>query len=260
MTAVARGTILSAVGEARIGPAPGPARPGGRNRHALGLFAGLADDYDRWASILSLGQDPRWRRFLVGHVAVPPEASVLDVACGTGAISLALVRRHGCRVVAVDQSPEMLARADQRLRAAGVRDRVELLQLAAEELPRNGGRYDGLTCAYLLRYVDDPARVVAGLVGSLRPGAPFAYLDFAVPRGIARPAWEAYTRVGLPLAGRVIAPAWREVGRFLHGSIRAFDRAYPPEALAGLFTAAGCREVRRRSLSLGGAVAVWGRR
>ena len=69
-----------------------------------------ARSYDRWSRLLSLGQDPRWRRFLVSRVECGPEGSVLDVATGTAAVAIELVRQKGCRVVGLDQSPEMLAR------------------------------------------------------------------------------------------------------------------------------------------------------
>src|SRR3954454_5950873 len=88
-----------------------------RTRHALELFAPLGPTYDRYARLLSLGQDPRWRRFLVSRVDAGPGDRVLDVACGTGAVALELLRSKRCAVVGLDQSPEMLAVARDRLPA-----------------------------------------------------------------------------------------------------------------------------------------------
>src|SRR5207248_428456 len=68
------------------------------------LFAPLGPTYERCATILSFGQDPRWRRFLVGRVDADRDSRVLDVATGTGLVARALVARYGCSVVAVDQS------------------------------------------------------------------------------------------------------------------------------------------------------------
>ena len=96
------------------------------------LFAPLGPTYDRYAALLSFGQDPRWRRFLVSRVDVDASATVLDVATGTGAVARELVARRGCRVVGVDQSPEMLAEARRRLEG-----RVELVEASAERLPRS---------------------------------------------------------------------------------------------------------------------------
>src|SRR3954463_12977047 len=125
--------------------------PGTRTERARGLFAPLGPTYDRYANALSFAQDPRWRRFLVSRVPVGPGDTVLDVACGTGAVSLELVRQTGCSVVGVDQSPEMLAEARRRLGDP----RIEFVQAAAQGLPFDDASFDGLTAAYLLRYLDD---------------------------------------------------------------------------------------------------------
>ncbi len=232
------------------------------SRHARALFAGLGGDYDRWSAVLSFGQDPLWRRFLVDHCRVGPGMRVLDVATGTGLVARQLAHRYGCHVTGVDQSPEMLDGARRRVAADPIAaPLVTLVAGRAEELPIGDSAVDGLTCTYLLRYVDDPAAVVRELVRTVRPGGPIAYLDFGLPpRGPARLAWDLYTGVGLPAAGRLVSPAWHEVGRFLRGSIRAFCAEYDPSRLARLFEEAGVTDVGVRRLSLGGGVVVWGRR
>ena len=227
-----------------------------RNRAAQELFAPLADTYDRYARLLSFGQDPRWRRFLVSRVEAATEDTVLDVACGTGAVALELLRQYGCRVVGIDQSAEMLEEARRRLRG-----RVELRQARAEQLPFEDGAFDGLTVTYLLRYVDDPAATMRELARVVRRGRRLAMLEFCVPpHRVARAAWEVYVRAGLPLAGRVISPGWRTVGDFLGPSIREFWSAWPLERVLGLWRDAGIEDVRFRRLSLGGGIVLWGRR
>ena len=227
-----------------------------RNRAAKELFAPLAATYDRYARLLSFGQDPRWRSFLASRIDAGPEDTVLDVACGTGAVTLELVRRYGCHVVGVDQSPEMLAAARAR-----VGPEVELQEARAEELPFADGTFDGLTFTYLLRNVDDPAATMRELARVVRPGAPIAMLEFSVPQNpVTRISWETYVRLGLPLAGRVISPGWRDVGDFLGPSIRDFWNRWPLESLLGLWRDAGIVDLNTRQLSLGGGVVIWGRR
>jgi demethylmenaquinone methyltransferase / 2-methoxy-6-polyprenyl-1,4-benzoquinol methylase len=225
---------------------------------ARSLFAPLPETYDRWSRLLSLGQDPRWRRFLVSRVAAGPGDSVLDVATGTGAVAIELVRRHGCNVVGVDQSPEMLAEAERRITTAGLVHRVQLVEARAERLPFPDRSFDALTFTYLLRYVDDPVATLRELVRVVRPGGVVAMLEFGVPRGLWRGPWELYVRVGLPLAGRAISPGWHEVGSFLGDSIREFHGRHPN--LGDLWREAGVADVRGRRLSLGGGLVVWGRR
>ena len=81
-------------------PTPGSQR----KQHALEMFEQLPAHYDELGAALSFIQDPRWRKAAVEAVAARPEDRVLDVACGTGLVSKALVERWGCRVVGIDGS------------------------------------------------------------------------------------------------------------------------------------------------------------
>jgi demethylmenaquinone methyltransferase / 2-methoxy-6-polyprenyl-1,4-benzoquinol methylase len=231
-----------------------------RTRHARELFAPLGPTYDRYARALSFGQDPRWRRFLVSRV--PADAlRVLDVATGTAAVAIELARTAPTRsVVGIDQSLEMLAAGRARAARAGLDGSIELREGRAEELPFADGEFDAVTFTYLMRYVDDPGATLRELARVVRPGGVLAMLEFGVPRGVWRPPWELYVRVGLPAAGALVSPAWRDVGRFLGPSIRDFWQRYPPGALLELWRNAGIGNVRARRLSLGGGVVVWGSR
>ena len=224
-----------------------------RTAHARELFAPLGPTYDRVAAVLSLGQDPRWRRFLVGRL---PEdgGHVLDVATGTGLVAEELLRR-GFRVTALDQSPDMLEFARRRL--AG---RADLVEAAAEALPFEDASFDHLTFTYLLRYVDDPGAVLVELARVVRPGGTIASLEFGVPTGVARPLWDAYVGGVLPVAGRLLGRGWREVGGFLRGSIRDLWSRYPLPRQLAIWRDAGVDDVEVRRLSLGGGVVIWGRR
>ncbi len=181
-----------------------------RTAQAKSLFAPLGPTYDRYAALLSYGQDPRWRRFLVSRVEAGPGDRVLDVATGTAAVARELVRQKGCSVVGIDQSPDMLAEARRRVNGS-----IELVEGSADSLPFADGEFDGLTFTYLLRYVDDPRATLRELARVVRPGGLIVGLEFGVPGGLWRPLWELHLRVGLPAAGAVIGGGWREVGSFL---------------------------------------------
>ena len=231
-----------------------------RTRHARELFEPLGPTYDRYANVLSFGQDPRWRRFLVSRI--PADSTrVLDVASGTAAVAIELARAvPGRSVTGVDQSPEMLAAGRTRVERAGLGERIELREGRAESLPFRDGEFDALTFTYLLRYVDDPAATMRELARVVRRGGTVAMLEFGVPSGMWRPLWELYVRIGLPGAGALVSPAWREVGRFLGPSIRGFYERLPLPALLELWRDAGVTDVRARRLSLGGGLVVWGTR
>jgi demethylmenaquinone methyltransferase / 2-methoxy-6-polyprenyl-1,4-benzoquinol methylase len=232
-----------------------------RTRHARALFAPLGPTYDRYARLLSLGQDPRWRRFLAGCTDAGPEDVVLDVATGTGAVAIELARSKGCSVVGVDQSPEMLAVARHRIMLAAATRRIRLVEARAEQLPFDAATFDALTFTYLLRYVDDPGGVLAELARVVRPGGTVASLEFGLPEAaLPRGLWELYTGVGLRLTGRALGHGWDEAGRFLRGSIREFYARLPLDRQLSLWREAGVTDLRTRRLSLGGGIVIWGRR
>ena len=213
------------------------------------IFTGIADSYDRVATVLSLGQDPRWRRALVDAVDARPEDRVLDVATGTGMVAQALRDRYGCAIVGLDHSSDML-------RLARTREAVfeSLVEGRAEHLPFGDATFEHLTFTYLLRYVDDPGAMMRELARVVKPGGRVAMVEFGLPRGIWRPPWWLYTRVGLPVAGRLFSAKWSAVGAFLGPSIEGFYARHSPAEIERYWREAGLRDVRTRLMSLGGGV------
>jgi demethylmenaquinone methyltransferase/2-methoxy-6-polyprenyl-1,4-benzoquinol methylase len=222
------------------------------------LFAPLGPTYDRYANLLSFGQDPRWRAFLVSRI--PPDARrVLDVASGTAAVAIELACAAPERtIVGIDQSPEMLAAGRERIASTWVAERIELREGRAEALPFADGEFDALTFTYLLRYVEDVPATLRELARVVKPGGVVGMQEFGLPRGIWRPLWELYVRIGLPLAGVVIAPGWEEVGRFLGPSIRNFWKEWPEPRLLDAWSEAGFDSVQAHRMSVGGGIVLWG--
>ena len=229
-----------------------------RTLHARRLFAGIAPEYDRMGAILSFGQDPRWRRFLVSRVNAIPGAWVLDVGTGTGLVARELAAKN-LRVVGLDQSPAMIRRGAVAVREAGLEERVRLVLGQGQALPFADETFDSVTFSYLLRYVDDPGATLAELARVVRPGGVMAALEFHEPRDPwLHVGWLAYTRAVLPAAGWLRSPAWFRTGRFLGRSISEFYRHYPLPVQVRLWQEAGIRRVRTKLMSMGAAVITWG--
>jgi len=228
----------------------------------LALFSGLPRRYDLAGALLSFGQDPRWRREMVGRVEAKPNQRVLDVATGTGMVATALVRRYGCSVVGLDQSPEMLSGARGKLNAdRRLGERIELVRGEAESLPFGDGEFDHLTFTYLLRYVEDPGATLSELARVVKPGGRVASLEFMLPPDrLARSLWRIYTRHFMPVLGRLVSPDWQEVGRFLGPSITDLYGRLPLDRQLGLWRTAGIERVQARVMSFGGGVVIWGTR
>lgn len=232
------------------------------NEFAQGLFAPLPRRYDALAYLLSLGQDRRWRKAMVQRVLGVEPKLVLDVACGTGAVTKRLASRTHAHIVALDLSRAMLHQGRQVVERATLGQRVDLVRARAEQLPFADATFDAVTFTYLMRYVEDPAATIREIARVVRPGGAIASLEFAVPpEWWWRWAWRTYTRVILPLAGFVTGGrAWWFVGRFLGPSISRHYRRYPMAWTRDAWRRAGIEHVEVRRMSLGGGVVISGYR
>jgi demethylmenaquinone methyltransferase / 2-methoxy-6-polyprenyl-1,4-benzoquinol methylase len=239
-----------------------PPATSAENAFATDLFQGLPPRYDLLAEVLSFGQNARWRDELVARIAQSSASSILDVATGTAGVAIQLARQTGAQVAGIDISEAMLGRGRERVRGAGLDEKISLQVGRAEELPFPNESFDAVSFTYLLRYVRDPAATVAELARVLRPGGTLAGLDFFVPPNAAwHAAWWLYTRSILPATGLVLGgPQWWRVGRFLGPNIENFYSAWPQPRIADAWRAAGMVEVDHRAMSLGGGLVMWGKK
>lgn len=229
---------------------------------AQALFADLPARYDRLAAILSLGQDRRWRRAMIDPVTDANPKTILDVATGPAGVALELADRSDAMITGIDISAEMLGRGKRNVAAASRGDRISLVLGQGERLPFPDATFEALTFTYLLRYVADPSATIRELGRVVKPGGMMASLEFAVPPNpLWRWSWHFYTRAVLPVAGATLGGrAWFDVGRFLGPNITQHYEQFSIDATIVSWQAAGFRDVKVRSMSLGGGLVMSGRR
>jgi demethylmenaquinone methyltransferase/2-methoxy-6-polyprenyl-1,4-benzoquinol methylase len=142
----------------------------------LRLFDEVAPAYDRVTAWLSFGQDAVWKRLLVRTLPEIPRPAILDLACGTGDIALALTARFPAgRVVGLDLNPTMLACARNR-------PGIERVSLQLGDMNHTGFKaheFDIITGGYALRNAPDLKSTLAEIHRVLKPGGRCAFLDFS---------------------------------------------------------------------------------
>lgn len=214
-----------------------------------GIFSAIAGRYDLLNRLTSLGMDRRWRRRAVREAGLTPGCTVLDLAAGTGDLSIELAKTGvPASVLGTDFVPEMLAVAETK--AAGWSGptglRFEVQDAQGLTLPDEA--YDVVTVGFGLRNMPDRAANFREVLRVLKPGGRYAILEFSRPHAWIRPFYNLYTGAIVPLLGAIVAGD-RASYQYLNDSIRAFP---PQEALAAELRAAGFADVRWENMLFGG--------
>jgi demethylmenaquinone methyltransferase/2-methoxy-6-polyprenyl-1,4-benzoquinol methylase len=172
------------------------------------FFSGTGPSYDFMVNFATLGIDRRWKRRIVSLLPANPKR-VLDLACGTGILTLAIARRYpDCRVVGVELRDEYLVHAREKVRRLGIRN-VELVLSRAEDY-RSREPFDCVCSSYLAKYADLPV-LTRNTKAMLVDDGLLLMHDFTYPpTPLLALAWRFHLKT-LQLAGSPFFPAWREI-------------------------------------------------
>jgi demethylmenaquinone methyltransferase/2-methoxy-6-polyprenyl-1,4-benzoquinol methylase len=222
------------------------------------MFAAIAPSYDVNNRLHSLWRDQAWRRAAVRLAEVGPGDVVLDVACGTGDLALALADRGPARVIGVDFVEPMLAMARCKSTASRRPSPIAYTVGDAMALPLADRSVDVVSIAFGLRNVTAPQKAIESFYRVLRPGGRLVVLEFSLPANpLLRSAYNLYFRHVLPRTATLIAGDRTGAYRYLPESVNTFiDRA----GIVGLMHDAGFTGVQARAMTLGIAVAYLGYR
>lgn len=216
------------------------------------MFDRIARRYDLLNRVNSLGLDHSWRRALVEKMELSAGGEVLDLATGTADLPIAFLRAEPglARVVGLDPSAGMLGVGAGKLTAAGLSERVELVEGDAQALPFEAGSFDRVSISFGIRNVPDRDLALSEMARVLRPGGRLVILELSTPQGGLMAALaRLHMQLVVPLTGALLSGA--QEYRYLRESIRAFP---PPEAFSEQITAAGFALEEARPLTFGVAV------
>lgn len=214
-----------------------------------GIFARIAPGYDRFNALASLGIDRLWRRAVVRMAGLTPQSRVLDLAAGTGDLSLALARRgRPAEVLGTDFAPEMLEVARGKAASWDGPTKLTFQVQDAQSLDLPDAAFDVVTVAFGVRNFPDRAANFREVLRVLKPGGRYLILEFSRPTfAPVRGLYHFYLRTVIPLIGERVAGD-RASFVYLGDSIHQFP---DQRALADELLAAGFRAVEWRNLTFG---------
>ena len=204
------------------------------------MFDRIAARYDLMNSVVSLGMDAGWRRKAVASLQLSRGSAVLDIACGTGALSEEL-QRAGMRPVGVDI-------AEQMLRHSALKHAGKALVIGdCLRLPVGDASAQGVICGFALRHFVQMKPLLSEAARVLVPHGRLVLLELDEPRPrLLRQGHRLYSRTFIPLAGKALSE--RSAYEYLPDSLAFLP---DPEQLEADFSETGFTDIARQSLSLG---------
>ncbi len=242
-----------------------------KRRRVQKMFAAIAPSYDLNNRLHSLWMDQAWRRKAVKLADLRPTDAIVDVACGTGDLTLAFARHlatlcsrtrgqpRPAALLGIDFTFEMLPIARHKCRAACPDDsegRIGWLNGDAQSLPLPDACCDVVSIAFGIRNVADPAAAIHEFFRVLRPGGRLIILEFSLPTNpVLRSLYNFYFRKILPRTATLISGDNTGAYKYLPESVNTFIGR---EQMAGVMRDAGFRDVSQHPLTFGVCVAYRG--
>ncbi|MCH2189862.1 MAG: bifunctional demethylmenaquinone methyltransferase/2-methoxy-6-polyprenyl-1,4-benzoquinol methylase UbiE [Gammaproteobacteria bacterium] len=218
------------------------------------VFRSVAGNYDIMNDAMSMGVHRAWKWFAVAQSGVNVGDKVLDLAAGSGDLSLKFAKKVGSygQVIVTDINEAMLAEGRKRLTDAGIAGNVDYCLVNAENLPFADNTFDCISISFGLRNVTHKDVALQSMVRCLKPGGRAIILEFSRPTNATfRSIYDAYSFNVIPKIGEVIAND-RDSYQYLVESIRKHP---PQEELKQMMLDAGFDRVRYHNLT-GGVVAL----
>lgn len=213
------------------------------------IFATLAPDYDRFNKLSSLGVDRSWRKRTVSMAHLNRNSVVLDLAAGTGDLTMALAEQgKPASVLSTDFVPEMLDVAREKAAAYKGATRIDFMAADAQDLPFEDERFDVVTIGFGVRNLPDRGANFREVYRVLKPGGRYVVLEMSRPPFVPfRAVYHSYLHNVIPAIGGKVTGR-RDSFEYLRDSILQFPGQV---ALAGELHKAGFREVTWRNLTFG---------
>ena len=192
--------------------------PEGHARRVREMFARISPRYDLLNHLLSANTDGRWRRAVVKKLLplLPPNAQILDVACGTGDLSIALFEKTSAQVIGLDFCRPMLELAARKA------PQLRFVEGDALQLPFADESFDAITIGFGIRNLSSIERGLGELRRVLKPQGWAAILEFSQPVVPGMRAFAAiYCNYLLPRIGGLVSGS-RGAYQYLPDSISRF--------------------------------------
>ena len=209
------------------------------------MFDRIAPKYDFFNRLFSLRIDLLWRKSLVKWMESDDPKQILDVAAGTGELAIALWKKFGVKITAVDLSQEMLNLADKKIKQLGAD--ITIQKANAENLPFESNKFDAVSVGFGVRNFENLEKGLSELRRVVKENGNVHILEFSKMEGVLSPLYNFYFRKVLPFLAKMISGE-KEAYTYLPDSVKNFPCG---ERMKNILLDLGFSKVEYKKLSLG---------
>ena len=220
------------------------------------MFDNIASKYDRLNHLLSFGTDKYWRKkALKKHLYATAHQRVLDIACGTADMSVAIARQGIEHIDGIDISEKMLHIGQKKIRKYGLQDKIHLQVGSSTNIPFENQYFDAAVVAFGIRNFADRARALKEIYRVLKPHKELIVLEFSQPQiNIFKHIYKFYFQRILPFVGGKISGD-KSAYTYLPDSVYRFPQG---QALLQELANAGFENLHQKRMSFGIVSAYYG--
>lgn len=220
-----------------------------RKTESYKIFDKIAQTYDFLNHLLSFGIDIYWRKVVIANLPKRKNLQCLDLACGTGDLTIALAKSENVgKVTGLDMSQGMIEIGKKKIAKKG-HDKKAGMQIGdGVEIPTADGIFDVTTVSFGIRNFPDPQRSMENMYRVIKPGGRSMVLEFSIPKNILfKSIYFFYFRYLLPFVGNLVSKH-KDAYSYLNETVEDFPYG---EEFAQMMRNAGFQNVHYKELTFG---------
>jgi len=178
----------------------------GKKEQVATMFNNISKNYDGLNRVISFGIDVSWRKKVVKIVSKNNPQQILDIATGTGDLSLMMSQLNPTKIVGLDISEGMLEVGKQKISKANLSDKIEMVVGDSENMPFDDNTFDAITVSFGVRNFANLDKGLTEIRRVLKPNGTFVILETSNPTKFPfKQGYKFYTSFILPIIGKIFS-------------------------------------------------------
>ncbi len=178
----------------------------GKKEQVAKMFDNISENYDGLNRVISLGIDIKWRKKVIKIIGKNNPKQLLDIATGTGDLAIMMAALHPDKIIGLDISEGMLAVGKEKIDAANLSEKIEMMVGDSEEMPFKDNTFDAITVSFGVRNFANLDKGLKEILRVLKPNGTFVILETSNPTKFPfKQGYQFYTNLILPIIGKLFS-------------------------------------------------------